>query len=203
LGGAIDLLRCPSFFSTQNLTIRFMKTFALILERDTNIAGTLFPAGFQVGAITSEVNPMDLLGLVQFHHCRVEEVTDAEDSEPAFDEAEAEAEYQSDVAVEAGEQSAASESAPSAESQPMLPLEATETQPGADLKPEPIDQSSAIAKFVADGLDEKTARALVVTNNIASPDVLKTKLADPAFSLADLDEIGKSRQEKIMATYLS
>lgn len=167
-----------------------MKTFALILVRDTNIAGVMFPAGFQVGAITSEANPFDLLGLVNFGHAKIEEVTDAEDDSPSLDEEEPEE-------VENPEASAVEPAAAAEQSESAAEDTAEESASS------PATQAESIAAFVADGLDEKTARALVVTNNISSPSELKAKLSDASFNLAELEEIGKSRQEKIMATYLA
>ncbi len=58
-----------------------MKTFAIKLRAPIRISGVDFPGDYQIGAVTSEVNPIDLLGLIQFHHASVEEVTDAADDE--------------------------------------------------------------------------------------------------------------------------
>ncbi len=185
-----------------------MKTFAIKLRAPIRISGIEFPGDYQIGAVTSEVNPIDLLGLIQFHHASVEEVTDAADDEiEEGDEAE-QVEVESPVADEQAVDLAAD--------QPLLPLVEdsqevgqaqpeieTSSQPETESQPTEIDDpAAAIALFVADGLDDKTARALVVVNKIASPDALRAKLAESTFSLADLDEIGQVRQEKILATYL-
>lgn len=159
------------------------------------ISGEDFPADCQIGAITSEVNPMDLLGLIQYHHAFIEEVTDAEDDSQEDGE-----EEQLPLPLVDGDSSEAAEKSATAEANQTEP---SQLQPEAESQTAPIDDTAAIAKFVADGLDEKTARALVVTNKIKSPEELKTKLADASFNLGELDEIGATRQQKIMAIYLA
>ncbi len=144
-----------------------MKTFAIKLRAPIRISGVDFPGDYQIGAVTSEVNPIDLLGLIQFHHASVEEVTDAADDEIEEGD-EAEQVEESPVADEQAVDPAAD--------QPFLPLVEdsqevgqaqpeieTPSQPETESQPTEIDDpAAAIALFVADGLDEKTARALVV-----------------------------------------
>lgn len=175
-----------------------MKTFAVKLRKEMRISGEEFPADCQIGAITSEVNPMDLLGLIQYHHAFIEEVTDAEDD--SQEDGDDLPEEQLPLPLVDGDSSEAAEKSATAEANQTEP---SQLQPEAESQIAPIDDTAAIAKFVADGLDEKTARALVVTNKIKSPEELKGKLADPFFNLGELDEIGATRQQKIMAIYLA
>lgn len=177
-----------------------MKTYAIRLKGATNIEGVMYPADFQVAAVTSEVSPMTLLGLIQFKHAIVEEVTDSLDDE--------------------GDTSAdGADSSPEA-SEPVTTLTETNGIPPAEasVAPPPASDSlpqqeagnsngkvdvaaEAVAAFVAAGLDHKTAEVLVVINQIASIEELTTLLADADFNLTDLDEVGAIRAEKIKAIF--
>lgn len=164
-----------------------LRTYAVKLRSDMRIAGIDFPANEQVAAITCEINPTDLLGLVQHHHAIVEEITDAADDD----------EEQSTLAADPEVQSIGFESNEAEEEQP-----GDEPEEETTSAEEAISNADAVAAFVTDGLDEKIATALVVANGILGPDALRAKLAEPGFDVIDLEEIGKVRAEKILAIYL-
>ena len=172
-----------------------MKTFAIRLREETNIEGVIYPAEFQVAAVTCEVGLMTLLGLIQFKHAIVEEVTDSLDDE---------GDTSADGVDSAPE---ASEPVTTSTENDIPPAEASvATPPASDSLPQQeagnsngkVDVvSDAVAVFVAAGLDHKTAEVLAITNHIASIEELTTLLADADFNLTDLDEVGAIRAEKI------
>jgi len=172
-----------------------MKTFAIRLRQETNIEGVMYPANFQVAAVTSEVSPMTLLGLIQFKHAIVEEVTDSLE-----DECDASAD-DDDSGSEASEPVTPSieNDIPHAEASVAEP-------PASDSLPQQEAGNSSnsddvVAAFVAAGLDHKTAEVLAITNHIASIEELTTLLADVDFNLTDLDEVGAIRAEKIKGIF--
>lgn len=172
-----------------------MKTFAIRLRQETNIEGVTYPADFQVAAVTSEVSPMTLLGLIQFKHAIVEEVTDSLE-----DEGDASAD-------DVGSTFEASEPVTPSIENNILPAEELVAERPVGDSPCQQDASSkdstndAIAAFVAAGLDAKTAEVLAITNHIASIEELTTLLADVDFNLTDLDEVGAIRAEKIKSIF--
>lgn len=179
-----------------------MKTFAIRLKQDTNIEGVAYAADFQVAAITSEISPMTLLGLIQFKNAIVEEVTDSLDDEGDTS------------ADDVGSTSLASEPVTSStETNEIPPAEVSvAAPPAAESLPQQEAGNSngnvdvvaeAVAAFVAAGLDSKTAEVLAITNHIASIEELTTLLADVDFNLTDLDEVGAIRAEKIKAIFSS
>lgn len=160
-----------------------LKTYAVKLQSAMKIAGIDHAAGEQVAAITCEISPYDLLGLVQHHHAALTEITGPELPEVAV------------VAASDDEEVISSEE---------LAIDDTETFDEAEetSSAEAVSNADAVAAFIADGVDEKTATALVVANGINGPDALRAKLAEPGFDCIDLAEIGKVRAEKILAIYL-
>ena len=173
-----------------------LKTYALKLRSDIRISGVDFRANEQIAAITCEINPHDLLGLVQHRHAELTEVTDdsesisPDDGELDSDSLEVENESPSPLVEEP--------EAAEVESEPEQPAESAAEESSS---PEPTAAQS-IALFVADGLEEKIAHSLVVANGIASPDALRSMMSDADFDLIDLHEIGDVRAKKIMAVYL-
>lgn len=170
-----------------------MKCFAVKLKQETNIEGVLYPASGDenpIAILTTDVNPITLLGLIQYHHAELVEVADLPDE--SGDEAEAED-------VESAEASNESTGTPHvAETVTAPPVGATQPVAGGDSQP----PATPLDEFIAAGLDQKTAEALM-KNGIGSVEELTTLLADPEFDLADLDEIGAVRIEKIKATFLA
>lgn len=167
-----------------------MKCFAVKLKQETNIEGVMYPASGDenpIAILTTDVNPITLLGLIQYHHAELTEVADLPDE--SGDEAEAED-------VESAETSNESTGSPHvAETVAAPPVGATQPVAGGE------DQPGDGSDFVAAGLDQKTAEALM-KNGIGTVEDLSALLADPEFDLADLDEIGPVRIEKIKATFL-
>lgn len=179
-----------------------MKTYAVKLKQETNVEGVKFPADFQIAALTSEVGPLTILGLIQYSHATVEEVTDSldDDSESSADGDDGEPEAGESVTTPpADEATEEIENSPPDEEQAATP---PATPPAGDQQ-EVGGGNDAIAAFVAAGLDQKTAEALVVANKITSIEELTTLLADPEFDLTELDEIGAVRAEKIKAIFLT
>lgn len=171
-----------------------MKTFAIRLKGPRTIEGIEYPADFQIGALTSEVGPLTLLGLVQYRHATIEEVTDSLEDD---DDSSADGD---DGGPEAGGSVTPQPPAEHNDIDSDPPPEESSAEPPAD------DQQGAggdgpIAAFIAAGLDQKTAEALVVANQITSIDELTALLADPQFNLMDLDDIGSVRAEKIKAVF--
>lgn len=165
----------------------------------------MYPADFQVAAVTSEVSPMTLLGLIQFKHAIVEEVTDSLDDEgdTSADDVGSTSLASEPVTTSTENDSIVNNEIPPAEASVAAP-------PASDSLPQQeagnsngkVDVSAeAVAAFVAAGLDHKTAEVLVVTNQIASIEELTTLLADADFNLTDLDEVGAIRAEKIKAIF--
>lgn len=167
-----------------------LKTYALKLCAATRINGVDYGFGEQVGAITCEISPYDLLGLVQHHHAELSEVTDQAEGDTAE-----ETEEQPDASELSDEP--ASESTSEGDADADADSEAEETS-----AEEANSAADAVAAFVADGLDEKTATSLVVANGIMGPEALRAKMSEADFNLDDLDEIGPVRVKKIEAIYL-
>lgn len=189
-----------------------MRTYAIRLKALTTVDGIEYPADFQIGAITTEVRPLTLLGLVQFQHAEVEEITDAVDAEEA--EADADADADADAEQEETADDDASDDAPAID--PTDPTDGPADLPLVDdnspAEPQPeevpavnpvpaTDVDRAIAEFVAAGLDTKTAEALVKANRITGIDELRLLMSDPKFDLIDLDDVGTVRAEKIKAAF--
>ena len=176
-----------------------MKTFAIRLRQETNIEGVMYPANFQVAAVTSEVSPMTLLGLIQFKHAIVEEVTDSLE-----DECDASAD-DDDSGSEASEPVTPSieNNIPHAEASVAEPpaSDSLPQQEAGNLNGNVDVVADAVTAFVAAGLDHKTAEVLAITNHIASIEELTTLLADVDFNLTDLDEVGAIRAEKIKGIF--
>lgn len=175
-----------------------LKTYALKLRGPIKIAGIEFGVNDQVGAITcvDNVSPHDLLGLVQHFHATLEEVVglDSDDDETELDLAE---ESTRDGATEADVTAEDEQSEESAREGTAESIEDTDA-----VTENEVDSLTGIAAFIADGLDEKIAKALVEANGIASPDTLRVKLNEADFDLHDLAEIGDVRAKKILAIYL-
>lgn len=164
------------------------------------IEGVSYPADFQVGALTSEVGPLTLLGLAQFHHAIIEEVTDSLDDagETSADGGDGEPEAGESVTPNEGGSEGGESADGSADGEPEV---VPPTPPAPPTPPVP-DATDAVAVFMAAGLDKATAEALAITNRINSLEELNTLLADKDFDLLDLDEIGAVRAEKIKAIFL-
>jgi hypothetical protein len=179
-----------------------MKTFSIRLKSDRTIEGVQYTAGFQVGAVTSEVGPLTLLGLVNFNHAVLEEVTDSLDDEgdTSADGDDGEPEAGGSVTPQDGVDDSQSDppdeetvaAPPAGETQPVAGDAPPLVQPGVD---------DAVAAFMAAGLDKATAEALAIANKIASLEELNTLLSDPDFDLIDLEDIGAVRAEKIKAIF--
>jgi hypothetical protein len=158
-----------------------------------------------VGAVTSEVGPLTLLGLVNFNHAVLEEVTDSLDDEgdTSADGDDGEPEAGGSVTPQDDNDDSQSDP-PHEETVTAPPAELPETtQPVAGDAP-PLVQpgvDDAVAAFMAAGLDKATAEALAIANKIASLEELNTLLADPDFDLIDLEDIGTARAEKIKAIF--
>lgn len=158
-----------------------MKTFAIKLGKEIAVNGVLMPAGYQVAAITGEVDPMTLLGLIQFHHAEVEEVTDADDGdEDGGDDSESDSDIEEDEPVATSD----------AES---------EVSQDGEQSAEPQEAAPAAASFLVDGLDEKIAKALE-SNGVNSPDDVRKLIAE-GFDLTELEDIGEVRAKKILEIY--
>jgi hypothetical protein len=179
-----------------------LKTYAVTLKYPMKVAGIEFPAGEQLAAITCEISPHDLLGLVQHHHAIVEEITDQ-----GFDESEDDVDDQADEVISSNQVVSESddiEADSDADSQDELESEESSEDETED-QPTVLDataKANAVAAFVADGLDEKTATSLVVENGILGPDELRLKMSEASFELDDLEGIGPVRVKKIEAIYL-
>lgn len=176
-----------------------MKTFSIRLKADTTIEGVKYPAEFQIGAVTSEVGPLTLLGLIQFKHAILEEVADSPDDEgDAFADGD-------DGEPEAGESAASPDesqcSPPDEETVAEPPVAAQQGAGSADSTVMPADNESAVGSFMRIGLDKPTADALVYANKITSVQELAAYLDDPSFTLLDLEDIGTVRAEKIKAAF--
>ena len=176
-----------------------MKTYAVKLKQEQKIEGVIFPAGFQIAALTSEVGPLTILGLIQYRHATVEEVTDSldDDGDTSADGDDGEPEAGESVTTPPADEI---ENSPPDEEQAATP---PAEPPAGDQQEVGGGNDDAIAAFVAAGLDQKTAEALVVANKITSIEELTTLLADPEFDLTELDEIGAVRAEKIKAIFLT
>ena len=171
-----------------------MKTFAVRLIRDTKIEGVDYKANFQVGAITSEVGTQTLLGLLQFGHAVADEITDSPDGDEDDAGSDADEDQPGDVVEGSADEPAGDPAGESAESG-----EETSDQDDGD---KPANEGvSPVAEFLAAGLDNKTAEALVDANNIQSLAELQALMADPEFDLLDLEEVGAVRAEKIRAIF--
>lgn len=167
------------------------RVFAIIASKDIRADDVDIKAGSQVACITSLVNPLTLLGLMQFHNFTSEEVTaefdvldDDDDASDAGDvvntDGQAEPIDPSQAVVNSGKVEESKDDAAS-----------EETSIAAS--------NAAHDAFVADGIDEKTAQILVEKNQL-DPDKLKELIAE-GLDLLDLDGIGETRAMKIQAVY--
>jgi len=180
-----------------------MKTYAIRLKKETTIEGVQYPADFQIAALTSEVGPLTILGLVQYRHAIVDEVTDSldDESDASADGDDGEPEAGESVTPQPGDE--IDSNPPDEESPATPPAVDQQGADGGELSPVVVTNDSAVTAFVAAGLDQKTAEALVIANKITSIEELTTLLADPGFDLIDLDDIGVARAEKIKAVFLT
>jgi hypothetical protein len=160
------------------------RTFAVIASQTISADGVNIESGDQVACITSQVSPLTLFGLMQFHGFTAVEVT-TEFAVESDDESDDESTLAEPVAVV--------ESQPEAV-EPTSVVEPETVQPG-----EGDEDAVTIAAFVADGIDDKTAKILVELNNL-TPDELKKWIAE-GLDLLDLDGIGETRAEKIAKVY--
>jgi hypothetical protein len=159
------------------------RTFAVIASQTISADGVNIESGDQVACITSQVSPLTLFGLMQFHGFTAVEVT---------------TEFPVESDDESDDESTLAEPETVVESQPEAvepaPVVEPESQPG-----EGDEDAATIAAFVADGIDDKTAKILVELNNL-TPDELKKWIAE-GLDLLDLDGIGETRAEKIAKVY--
>lgn len=164
-----------------------MKTYAVTLGKDMDVEGIPMKAGEHVAAITSEVSPHTVLGLLQFSHAIAEEITDAADD----DDSEAEPMAETIAVDDASDDDVI-------RTEPIKPVD-----PQPEQKQEPADSTEdagdQIAEFLADGLDEKTAEALARAG-LASPEAVRDYLKSGNL-LTDLDDIGPRRAERIESIY--
>lgn len=172
-----------------------MKTYAVKLKCDTKVEGIDCDAGTHMGALTSECGPLTLLGLVQHHHAVLEEIVDCpDDCDDGCDGDCNDGDAGDGTAIVGPTDVSIDGDQPGDESGDS---QSDDSQPRND---QPNDDTS-IASFLAAGLDQKTAEALVVSNKIGSIDELKLLMSDPKFDLIDLEEIGTARAEKIKAVF--
>lgn len=171
------------------------RTFVITAHKTIKADGLEIKAGDKVAMVTGLVSPETLFGLMQFHGFKAEEV-DAEQmlAEHAEDEAsDAEPESADAADVDSG---AEASGAVASDIDASYPPEATEpAQETADISA----TEQAVAAFIADGLDEKTARALAESNGL-TPDDVRQMIVDGT-DLLDLDDVGVKRAEKILAAY--
>lgn len=162
------------------------RTFAITATKEIVADGVQIKSGDRVAVITGMVPPLTLFGLMQFHNFAVEEIPVEVIIRDEADES---------AAVEAV-------STPSTESiDATFNGESEAIDPPAISEAEAIERLSADAasRFVADGLDEKTARILAEQNDL-DPDELRKLIAE-GFDLIDLEGIGLERVKKILAVY--
>jgi hypothetical protein len=159
------------------------RTFAIIATKDIRADDIDIKAGEQVACVTGQVSVLTLFGLIQFHGFSVEEVT---------------AEYEADTEEVQPVEQVAEETSTLADTEPEASPSVVD-EPAADQPGEETVTTTAIDLFVADGLDEKTAKILVEQNEL-DPTKLKELIAE-GFDLLDLDGIGETRAVKILAVY--
>ena len=161
------------------------RTWVVTASKNIVAEGVEIVAGDRVAAITSSVPPQTLFGLMQYHGFTVEEIP--VDSSRIDDP--------EDInAVEVGESTEAVSEQVFDNESPAALADEPETK-----QAEPVQPVDPIAELIADGLDEKTAKAVVEQNKIGKVDLLK--LIDEGFDLTDLDGIGEERAKKILAVY--
>lgn len=165
------------------------RTFAITATKEILADGVQIKSGDRVAVITGMVPPLTLFGLMQFHGFAVEEI-------PVEiiirDEAESEA-------VDA-ELTTTNETAPDAgDVEHDAGTHSEEQQLASDA--EALEQLSADAasQFIADGLDEKTAKILAEQNDL-DPEQLRKLIAE-GFDLIDLEGIGTERVKRIHLVY--
>lgn len=168
------------------------RTFAIVATKAISAEGVMLSDGDKVACITSPISVATLLGLIQFHNFRVEEVTAEQELDDSVDDV-------ADEVAPTEEQQAIAE----VEQSEPSSLADVESQPGEEtLEPAGIDPElvmKAIQQFINDGLDEKTAKALAEENDL-TPDGLKALIAE-GYDLTELESIGQVRAEKILAVY--
>lgn len=183
-----------------------MKTFAIfptkVITFCVNGVAKEFTPETQIGVVSVDgVSLMDLLGAIQFHHCKAVEIDEAQLMELDGDEDDGLLVSEVDDGGEVGED--ASDEATILDDQPGDELDSLEdaTEPPAHaipVIPPTTDRESTIHQFIADGLDEKVATSLV--DQKFTPDDIRQLIVE-GFDLTELEDIGKSRASLLRAIY--
>jgi hypothetical protein len=179
-----------------------MKTYAIFPVKNIMLCvdgkAKEFTPEDQVGVVSTDgVSLMDLLGAIQFHHCKAVEIDEDQllldlpvDEDEGLDD--------EDQPLEAMPEN----EAPTLDDQPGDELDDLDeaTEPPADAIPItiPADRESTIHQFIADGLDEKVATSLVEQG--MTPEDIRQLIAE-GFDLTELEDIGKSRAAVLRSLY--
>lgn len=165
------------------------KTFAIIASKDIRADDVDIKAGEQVACITSAVRPMTLFGLLQFHGFACEEVTTVPGTDGDETEVDTDGEPGGDSQPDGSEDVGQGDES---DDEPQGDAAGDGDADDAD------EKQAAHDAFVADGLDEKTAKILAEQG--LTPTSLKELIAGD-IDLVDLEGIGETRAEKILKVY--
>jgi hypothetical protein len=183
-----------------------MKTFAIFPVKNITLCvegkAKEFTPEDQVGVVSTDgVSLMDLLGAIQFHHCKAVEIDEDQllldlsvDDEIEADETnETEQEPATEPETIEGESVDDLEPEDSTlDDQPESGIEDT-----AEFIPTPNNQST-VQKFIADGIDERVANSLV-EQGLTPEDI--GQLISEGFDLTEIEGIGKSRAAILRSLY--
>lgn len=172
-----------------------MKTFAIFPVKNIMLCvdgkAKEFTPEDQVGVVSTDgVSLLDLLGAIQFHHCKAVEIDEAALLDDDLTEADVDAIFD---APEADEPPSSLDDQPEGELDEAI-------DPPADAIPVivPTDNESTIHQFIADGLDEKVATSLVEQG--MTPEDIRQLIVE-GFDLTELEDIGKSRAAVLRSLY--
>jgi hypothetical protein len=168
-----------------------MKTYAIFPVKNIMLCvdgkAKEFTPEDQVGVVSTDgVSLMDLLGAIQFHHCKAVEI----DEEKLLEDEPASLTEDEFYAILAEPEA---DDPPALDDQPEDEFDTDPTPPTI-----PADRESTIHQFMADGLDEKVATSLVEQG--MTPEDIRQLIAE-GFDLTELEDIGKSRAAVLRSLY--
>lgn len=189
-----------------------MKTYAIFPVRNTTFCvdgeAREFTPEEQIGVVTvNGVSLMDLLGALQFHHCKAVELDEAEMLKVVDDGDEDGEAYSEGEPIQVMVTEVAATDQPgvdeSDESESIDLDEGSTTLDDTTEFPAPDQSNQSTStkpfdQFIADGLDEKIATVLAEQG--CTPESVRGLIAE-GFDLIELEDIGKSRAASIMAVY--
>lgn len=178
-----------------------MKRYEVKMMRPMNVEGVDYTPDDVVAIVETDVAIDTLLAALQYRHAKMEEVEEVKLGLQAQSKVEVEPQAEPESAEPDSIIQVDDEPVPVTQPEPSGEPE-LESEPAVEPEPESADPpeqtDTALATFLADGLDEGTAAALVA--NSLDVESLKSLIAE-GFDLTELDDIGRTRAKRIHDIY--